>query len=421
LIVVVAVCVGIVGGLLAIYARYLQPTRPGVTTPKGFYGFFDQGNYLAMARNFAHGRIPSRPTEYEYGIGYPILAAPFIRLGYSGDPFAPVDVLCFSATLVLTFLLGLHLGDRRSLRRALLLGLLAAGVVALASPLLEVNATPWNSNVVTPLGLLVLVIATADHPITVPRAVALGAAVGWIFATRYADALFLGAPVIALLVVRSSSERKRIVVCGGLALAAFVGPVLALQQYALGSWMNTPYQFHLRAVTGGSDQSLAQYRVSWIPSHFFGAFLTGRLNGQRVPRDPLLRQFPLLVLTPIGAALACIRRSRVRLAWIVAIAGSVVGSMFYLSFIAGGPADLKFGNARYWAPWYPLWALLAVFAIAELASRIFSASRDERAHVPASEKPAADAKLDEVGPTADPAVVAPIARAATSASPAMGW
>jgi hypothetical protein len=366
LVVGVAVCVGLFGMLLAAYARYLEPARPGVLSAKGFFGFFDQGQYLNIARLLAGGHIPSR-SQYTYGLGYPILAAPFIRLGFHGDPFAPVDVLAFGTTLALTFLLGFRAAAKRTLRAALFIGLGAALIVACASPALGLNSQPWNSNVVTPLGLLVLVIATSEREITVGRSITLGIAVGWIFATRYLDAVFLGLPVLALFVVRSTKERKRIALFGGLALAAVMLPVLASQQYALGSWLNTPYQFHARKVTGGSDQSVNQYRLQWIPTHFRGVFITGLLNGRRIPRDPLLRQFPLLVFAPVGAAFIVAERTRARLVWIATVAGSIIGSLFYLSFIAGGAGDLPFGNARYWAPWYPLWAVLAVLGIERLA------------------------------------------------------
>jgi hypothetical protein len=363
LVVGVAVCVGLFGVLLAAYARYVQPTRPGVLSTKGFYGFFDQGQYLKMTRILAGGHLPSSPGEYEYGLGYPILAAPFSRLGFHGDPFAPVDVLAFGATLALTFLLGIQAAAKRSLRAALVIGLAAAVIVACASPALSVGSQPWNSNVVTPLGLLVLIIATSEREITLMRSITLGVAIGWIFATRYADALFLGLPAVALLFARSTTERKRIALAGGLGLAAILLPVLASQEYALHGWLNTPYQFHTRKITGGSDQSLNQYKLGWIPTHFLGVFVTGLLQGQRTSRDPILRQFPLLVFAPMGTAVVIREYVRARIIWVAAVVGSVIGSLFYLSFIAGGAGDLQFGNLRYWTPWYPLWALLGVLAI----------------------------------------------------------
>jgi hypothetical protein len=370
----IAVGIAIFGVALAAYARYLLATRPGVTTPKGFYGFFDQSQYLAMARIFSRGRIPSKPSQYLYGPGYPILGAPFIRLGFRGDPFAPVDTISFGVTLALTFLLGTRAMGDRSRGWCVAVGIASAGVVALSSPMLSVSSLPFNTNIVTPLGLVVLLIALSDRAVTVPRALTLGISVGWIFATRYADALFLGLPVIALFFVRAGAERKRIAIWGGLGLAAILAPTLASQQYALGSWMNTPYQFHMRNTTGGSDQSINQYRLSWIPTHLIGTFLTGRLHGKRVSRDPLLRQYPLLALAPLGAWFECARKSRTRFVWITSIGGSILGSLFYLAFIAGGAGDLAFGNQRYWDPWYPLWAVLAVVALARILERAFEAA-----------------------------------------------
>jgi hypothetical protein len=68
--------------------------------------------------------------------------------------------------------------------------------------------------------------------------------------------------------------------------------------------------------------------------------------------------------------------------WLGAIAGSLIGSLFYLSFVAGGAGDLAFGNARSWAPWYPLWALCSVLGLAASLSWLSKlAAPWQRSHV----------------------------------------
>ena len=153
-----------------------------------------------------------------------------------GDPFAPVDTISFGVTLALTFLLGTRAMGDQSRRWSLAVGIASAGVVALSSPMLNVSSLPFNTNVVTPLGLVVLLIRALRSRRYSPRALTLGISVGWIFATRYADALFLGAPVIALFFVRAGAERKRIAIWGGLGLAAILAPTLASQQCIARGW-----------------------------------------------------------------------------------------------------------------------------------------------------------------------------------------
>ena len=195
----VAIAVGVAGVLFAAYLRFVEPFRPGVTTPLGFYEFADQGHYLTTANVLAHWHFPTRPSEYWYGLGYPILGVPFIWLRFEGDPFAPVDALAFGATLAFTFVLGTRVSPFRSFTSALAIGLGAAFTVGLASPLTGLTSVPWNTNIVVPLAAFVFVVATSTGELSWLRAVALGLAIGWIFATRYTDALFIGLVVLAML------------------------------------------------------------------------------------------------------------------------------------------------------------------------------------------------------------------------------
>ena len=161
-------------------------------------------------------------------------------------------------------------------------------------------------------------------------------------------------------------ERRRLALGGGAALLAIVALVLASQQYTFGNALRTPYHYHVRDGGETDDQSLDEYKLTDVPRHFAGAFVTGENDhGRREPNtSPILRDFPLLVLMPVGAWVLARRRSRTRAVWMTALAASVVSSVLYLSFVAGGGGDLKFGNARYWSMWFPLWAVLAMVGVA---------------------------------------------------------
>lgn len=363
--VLLALAIGLAAATLAAYARYISLARPEVTTPLGFYRGFDQGSYLRTARLLARWRFPTRHYDYEYGLGYPVLGIPFIWLGLRGDPFAVVDALAFGTTLSLTFILGLRVAGSQCRVRPEVIAVGSALVLATSTPLLNLASMPWNSNIVVPLGMLVLVLATSTHDLSPVRCAVIGLAIGWIFATRYLDAFFLGVPVLAAFLLATPAQRRRLLLYGGSALVVVVTLVLLSQQYTFGNPLTTPYHFHHR--TSGAavrnDQSLGEYRISSIPTHFVGTFITGKQNGVREPGDPLLRQFPLLLLAPIGAWRLLRTRSSQRRVWVAAFGGSIVGTLFYLSFVAGGAGDLVFGNARYWAPWYPLWALCSVLGL----------------------------------------------------------
>jgi hypothetical protein len=361
----VAVVVGVVAMIVAAYARYASPFRPGIRTTGGFYENYDQRVYLGLARALSRFRLPRR-NAYQFGLGYPALGAVFSRLGFRGDPFAPVDVVSFGAAAAMTVVLGARAASLfvRDHALTLVVGVAAGGLLMTGTGILPIFAIPWNSNVVLALGVVVLVLVTSAHPISRSGAATIGLSLGWIFATRYVDALFFALPAVAAIVIRPSRERRRLVLLGGAAAAVIVGGVLLTQYHAFGNPFTTPYHSHLRRGLG-ADQSLANYRVGWIPSHFWSTFVTGRLGSVRQRGSPLLLLFPLLPVAGLGiVVLARSTRDRARVVWITAAIASVASSLFYLSFIAGGAGDIKYGNQRYWAVWFPLWSVLIAVCIA---------------------------------------------------------
>jgi hypothetical protein len=371
------------GCALATYARYTNINRPGVAFADGFYGWSDQRFYLRTAEVLSQLRLPSSVGEYMYGLGYPALGSVFLRLGFEGDAFAPVDVLAFGAILVLTVVLGTRLRSAGFGDGAWVVGVAAALVVAFGTPMLGLVSAPWNTTPTTVCLLAVLVIVTRDGELRRWHCVALGACIGWAFATRYVDAIWVAVPVVAAFSVRRPRERRRILVAGGAAAALLVVFVLATHHHAFGDWLATPYRFHTRA-GAGNDQSIDNYRLSNIGEHLLGAFVTGRSNGVRQPGSPLLLEFPLLVLAPFGAWVVC-TRLRDRAVWISTAVASLVATLFYASFEAAGAADLKFYNLRYWAMWYPVWSFFAV-AVPAFVFHRWRASRSDAGRGDAAEQ-----------------------------------
>ena len=357
----ISLTVGVLAAAYAAYGIWLNPLRPHVQTRLGYYGFVDQSYYLRSARVLAKFRLPATPTDYFYGLGYPVLGALFSRIGFHGDPFVPADVLLFGGVCSMTFVLAVRLWRVTIGVFSPLAGGLAVAILVFSTPLFQFVVTPFNSALVVFLLLSVLVVLTSARRMSWGRGIAIGLLLGWIFATRYGDVLFAGLPVAASAVVRPRGDRIRLAIGGALGLFSIVALVAYTQYHAFGNPFLTPYHFHNRLTPGlGDDQSLKNYRLSWIPSHFLGVVITGRLHGARVDADPMLFRFPLLPFVPVGAWRLIQRADRARAVWIAATVAFVVSSLFYLSFVAGGAGDLPFGNLRYWAMWYPLWAILAV-------------------------------------------------------------
>jgi hypothetical protein len=356
----IVLAAGILAGIWATYQLWLLPSRPGVKSPTGYYGYFDQSYYLLEARSLASGHLPT-VHQYLYGLGFPLFGALAIKLGFQGDPFAPIDVLAFAAAISLTVLLGMRL-------RSLAFGLVAGLAVATATPLLSLVLVPWTTSVILISVLVALVVATTPGRLRWWHGLLLALCVGLAFASRYVDVV--GPAAIAAFALLRPQGRTRqawvVAIVGG---ALIVGAVLASQAVVLGSPLRTPYASHTRAGFG-SDQSLKNYNIAWIPSDAKEALLTGRSNcnhaaGCTFPlsmQPPLLAQFPLAWLAPVGVVVLLRRRRTMPHAFLmVTTAGvSVLMTLFYLAYVAGGGGGLIDDSLRHFTTWFPLWTFLGL-------------------------------------------------------------
>jgi hypothetical protein len=357
----VLMAVAVLAGLWATYQLWLLPSRPGNHSRLGYYGYFDQSYYLLEAHSLASGHLPS-VHEYLYGLGYPLFGALAIKLGFRGDPFAPIDVVAFAAAITLTVLLGMRL-------RSLTFGLVAGFAVATATPLLGLVIVPWTTTVTLISVLAALVVATAPGRLRWWHGLVLALCVGLAFASRYVDVVGPGAIALFALFRPHGRSSRSAVVVAILGSALIGGAVLASQAVVLGNPLRTPYASHVR--TGfGDDQSLKNYNIAWIPQDAVEALVTGRSNcnhaaGCTFPvsgAQPLLPQFPLAILAPVGV-LALLRRRRTTphaFLMISAAAVSVLMTLFYFAYVAGGGGGLIDDNLRHFAVWFPLWTFFGL-------------------------------------------------------------
>ncbi|MCQ8277654.1 hypothetical protein NFI95_04220 [Acetobacteraceae bacterium KSS8] len=170
--------------------------------PNGWWGWWDQSQYLLSARSLAAGDLA--PGHHWYPTGYAMLGAPFTLLSEL-HPYLLPDLACVVLALFGFLAFARALGVGRSVA-----SLLFFYAVAGTGPLRSVWAEPWNTTLSAALiwGLLGL---TARHLSVVGdaavrrfgRMVALGAIAGFMPMTRPTDTLLVviwaaGAGVIAL-------------------------------------------------------------------------------------------------------------------------------------------------------------------------------------------------------------------------------
>jgi len=342
--------------IFAIYSFLVHPQSPAVTDPNGdWFGWFDQGEYLSIARSLADFSLPLGPENYTYGLGYPLLAVPFIWLGFERDPFIVPDILAASATVVLIYVFATRIASRAA-------GALAALLLIVATPVIKLAVEPWSSTVSCLCIAAALVVATTPKVLRARHAVLLGALSAWSFSARFVDVVPVMTITLWALFDRAPGGRRirLIVTAGGVALTGLI-LVLVSQWVSLGSPFITPYASHLRP-DGVNDQSLGQYQLDRVGSHFWQTFVTGIVDGVPTGVSPLLLASPFLVLAPIGFVVL-IRQGRDRSLHIALFSVSGVMSILYLSFVAGGGQDLVYRNVRYWLPYFGYWTVLAAIGL----------------------------------------------------------
>ena len=178
---------------LLTYAQH--PAAPGNSTkfPLGWWGFWDQSQYLRSAH--ALNALDLRASEHWFPFGYALLGAPFAS-GTHGHPYLLVDLACL-LTAMGTFVFFCH--------TLAIGGIAASAMFMLASlgsaTLRQVWAQPWNTTLSTALIWCVFALYALDQTAPSPRrglarsaALLAGLVFPLMFVTRMTDC-----PIIALL------------------------------------------------------------------------------------------------------------------------------------------------------------------------------------------------------------------------------
>jgi hypothetical protein len=371
------------GAVLPSVNRVIDPPAPGdpptaaylAQVPRlGWYaGSADQLNYAREARALAHGRLPGsqydykrhapkpsyQPTQelsdYAYPLGYPTLGALSILVGVRGDPFLVPDALLFVAIVVLAFRLG-----SRFLRRPW--NWLYIVALAVATPLTRYVTQPWNTTT-TILAVLAVLWVTAEGSDSWANAALVAGTAALCFSSRIVDVVWpLG--ILAVWCLLTRRVPRRILTVTAVVLVVTAGLMMWTQYRVFGDAFTVPYSSH----NNGAGIGLSQFDITRIPRDAWNILVSGRLNnGARTPAsgvdsNPLLREWPWLLLAPVGFLVA--RRRRDLRAWLISgCVVSVVASLYYFAYSSATGDDLQYGVFRFFVAWFPLWALLAVMAI----------------------------------------------------------
>ncbi len=340
-----------------------DPTRPAnvfsffgfedyAKYPLGWWGYYDQSQYLGMAKALATFDYGGLQATYSYGLGYPVVAVPSLWLGFTKDPFVFFNFFTFIFAIFATYKAAKHFVSPFA-------GLLAGFGLTFATPLIAYTAQPWNSTVCLVAISTILLIATSKVP-GKKIAVLAGFMVGWVFAARYVDIVWL-LPLAAASMYRGSFKRLlKLGLFAAIGAALWVLPVLYSHYKFFGSPLRTPYVNHLGlGENDGSDQQLSAYKLSNVPSATLGMFVSPRLAGEEDnDRGLLITMFWILAAIP--GAFIILKKPKNRWFFGTFIAATVVSYLFYLSFRASTPYSLKYGVLHYFKMFWPGLVILAV-------------------------------------------------------------
>ena len=324
---------------------YLQHTeRPGALTDLGWNGWADQSRYLDEARAIRAG--DQDPGRYQYPMGYPMVAVPFVHL-LPEDPFLPVNLAAFLVVVGLFFATARRfVGTQLAFVGGLLL--------VLATPLVDYTTVPWTT---TPALLTVgwwTYVAFARRRIDLLAVVVGGLLLGWTYMARGGGEWALLAPFGAAVAWRHRKDDGIVRHVG--VLAAIVVAVVAVNAWwthaVFGKWQH-PY-FGAVAEFGFSP--------SRVPSSLWGTVVYSGPAGDYWP--PLGVQALWLAFAPFGMYLAVRREDRVL--HIGMVASIVLGFVVVASFGNYAASALKFHCLHYLKLWLPMLALYALMGIRRL-------------------------------------------------------
>jgi energy-converting hydrogenase Eha subunit C len=340
-----------------------DPARPGGIFPTilghrdstlynlGWYGFYDQSQYLRLAHTLAGFHLHQLKYTYTYGLGYPLVAIPAIWLGFNKDPFVFFNFAAFIFSIYAIYKVAYKLISPFA-------GFIAGFGLLFATPLLHYVDQPWNSTVCL-VAMSVILLTLTVKKITKWHALLIGLVVGWAFAARYIDVIFLGALGLACMYRGSIKSLYKPIVYMAVGGAIFALPVFVSQYKIFGSPFRTPYVNHL-GIGGvdGSDQGLKAYSAKRIPNAALAIFVSPRLAGSHDNDRGLLIDF-FWALAAIPGLVLLIKKKKHVLFMYTLLATAILSALFYLSFRASTSGALKYGELHYFKMFWPCFVLLA--------------------------------------------------------------
>jgi energy-converting hydrogenase Eha subunit C len=339
-----------------------DPIRPSLMLPAifgsdngifidGWWGYYDQGSYLRLAHTLASFNFQELSNTFSFGLGYPIVAVPFIWLGFGRDPFLFFNLLAFVFSVYAVYVTARRLISPFA-------GYMAGFGLAFATPLISYTAQPWNSTVCL-VGISGILLIATSKKVNNWHALIAGILIGWVFAARYIDLVWFAALMPAVFYrgnFKNLVKHGLFVILGA---AICILPILYSHYKVFGSPLETPYSTHLGINDNSSDQDAGAYSYKRIPKAALAMFISPRLAGSKdIDRGLFVNMFWTISFIP--GAIILLKRPKTRFFIGSLLAVTLLASLFYLSFRASGIHSLKYGILHYFKMFWPGLIIMSV-------------------------------------------------------------
>ncbi|MBF0274482.1 MAG: hypothetical protein HQK84_04530 [Nitrospinae bacterium] len=342
----------LIANLLVFYFQQPDVSGINIKTP------WDQAQYINMAKVIANGTLDD--TNYTFGLGYPLLAAPFT--GITSQPFLIANSILYFFTIFFFF-------QFLSILTNKFISLISLITVSAYIPFTQYTLTePWSNSVTICCIATVTYLVYTQKILNRRTSLILGFLIGWTFLTRYIDAATVGLITIPSIIasikyyIKKPNYLMRILAPYVLGIITLVFLTFYSHKVIFGDYFTTPYKSHISNYESKvSDQNISTHNINHSIPNLYGAYIDTSIF--HYPQRPILLYIPIMFFALIGMGLLIMREKRYEqffLLWIGVV--FIITNLFYGSYYLT-PTKLRFDSYRYVAGWYPLLTATGFYAI----------------------------------------------------------
>lgn len=313
---------------------------------QGHYLWYDQSRYLLMAKEMSRFTL----INYDYGLGYPILAVPFISI-MPNDPFLIPNFIIWVISVGLFYKICIKIFGNS------VYPVICSFFYIFTTNIIQYVVIPWNSTVVLLANLIILYFGVINKRSLI-RSVIICLMLIWIFSSKYIDLIFSSLLSILYFWPYLIKKNYKHLLLASAILFIGVFLILSTHKIKFGSFLKTPYAHHLDPQGKISDQDIRKYQLRLVPKDLKGIFI-GSKDYSYFPS--IFNSSFYMILIPLGIIIGLNKKDR-KFTLITSIS-MTLAFVFYASFPHFSIDGLKVGAIQYVKAWFPIMVIYFMFFV----------------------------------------------------------